>query len=270
MDRQDKLRERYEDDLLALLMDSLLEEEGQALLEEIERLNADPDAAIPAGLDKKCRALLQSAFPDKPIKKPKWMTGKILKRVLIAAVLAATMLVTAYAAVPEFRVGVLNLFLEIKEYGTYFFFYSNEANTPAPALASSGPLIIKDGMPFKFSYVPDGYELFRQEAVDFGANGTDFYCGYYCTAKEAEVYFEITPISEGTRTLIDTEDATITDINIHGYEGQLIEKIDLRTGKECFMYLWFDLDNRLMFYYSSHGIPFEESQRIFDGIVIYE
>lgn len=264
MNRQDKLKERYEDDLLALLMDSLLEEEGQSLLEENERLNADPDAAIPAGLDEKCRTLLQSAFLDKPIKKPERVTWKILKRVLIAAVLAATMFVTAYAAVPEFRAGVLNFFTRVEKIGTYYFFYSSEADTPIPAPSSSFV------MPFEFSYVPDGYELFRREAVDLGANGITFYCGYYCTDKGAEVYFEIMPISEGTRTLIDTEDATITNVNIHGYEGQLIEKKDSRTGKEHFMYLWFDLDNRLMFHYASLGIPLEESQRIFDGIVIYE
>lgn len=267
MNQREQSREQYEDDILAFLMDGMLEEEGWALLEENERLNEDPDAAIPAGLDERCRALLQSAFPDKPMKKPERVTWKILKRVLIAAVLAATMFATACAAVPEFRAGVLNFFTRVEKIGTYFFFYSNEADTPTPT--PSSPLVIKDGMPFEFSYVPEEYELFRREAVDFGADGTDFYCGYTCTNKEAEFSFEIAPTSEGTGLFIDTEDARITNINIHGYEGQLIEKIDSLTGKECFMYLWLDLDNRLMFYYTSVGIPFEESQKIFDGIVIY-
>ena len=97
MNQRGQSREQYEDDILSFLMDGMLEEEGWALLEENERLNADPDAAIPAGLDEKCRALLQSAFPDKPMKKPGRVTWKILKRVLIAAVLAATMFATACA-----------------------------------------------------------------------------------------------------------------------------------------------------------------------------
>lgn len=151
MNRHGQSREQYEDDILAFLMDGMLEEEGRALLEENERLNADPAAAIPAELDERCRALLRSAFPDEPLKKPERVTWKIMKRVLIAAVIAATLFATAYAAVPEFRAGVLNFWTEVKEIGTYFFFYSSGEGTSAPAPAPSSPLVIKDGMPFEFS-----------------------------------------------------------------------------------------------------------------------
>jgi hypothetical protein len=268
MNRRVQSSERYEDDILAFLMDGLLEEEGRALLEENERLNADPAAAIPAELDERCRALLQSAFPDKPLKRPKRVTWKILKRVLIAAVLAATLFVTAYAAVPEFRAGVLNFWTEVKEIGTTFhFFTSGEAvSTPAP----SSPLVIKDGMPFEFSYVPEGYELFLREAYDQGVSGVMYQCSYGCTTdKFVNFDFQISPISTGTGLFIDTEDAQVINIKIRGYDGQLIQKRQEQTEKEYVMYLWFDLENELMFYYNSVGIPFEESQRIFDGIVIY-
>lgn len=174
MNRHVQSRERYEDDILAFLMNGMLEEEGRALLEENERLNADPAAAIPVELDERCRALLQSAFPDKPLKKPERVTWKIMKRVLITAVLAATLFATAYAAVPEFRAGVLNFWTEVKEIGTYFFFYSSGEGTPAPTPAPSSPLVIKDGMPFEFSYVPEGYEINTREAFDGGVFGTDY------------------------------------------------------------------------------------------------
>ncbi len=144
MNQRGQSREQYEDDILAFLMDGMLEEEGWALLEENERLNADPDAAIPAGLDERCRALLQSAFPDKPMKKPERVTWKILKRVLIAAVLAATMFATACAAVPEFRAGVLRIITNVTDFGTEFYFRSTDAETSASTSPSS--LIIKDGI----------------------------------------------------------------------------------------------------------------------------
>lgn len=270
MNRHGQSRARYEDDILAFLMDGILEEEGRALLEENERLNADPAAAIPAELDERCRALLRSAFPDEPLKKPERVTWKILKRVLIAAVIAATMFVTACAAVPEFRAGVLNFFTRVDDFGTHFFFYSSGEGTPAPTPAPSSPLVIKDGMPFEFSYVPEGYELFLREAYDQGVSGVMYQCSYGCaTDKFVNFDFQISPISTGTGLFIDTEDAQVTNIKIRGYDGQLIQKRQEQTGKEYVMYLWFDLENELMFYYSSVGIPFEESQRIFDGIVIY-
>lgn len=266
MNRHGQSRARYEDDILAFLMDGMLEEEGRALLEENERLNADPAAAIPAELDERCRTLLRSAFPDEPLKKPERVTWKILKRVLIAAVIAATLFVTACAAVPEFRAGVLRVITNVTDFGTEFFFRSDSPSTPAP----SGSLVIKDGMPFEFSYVPEGYELFLREAYDLGVSGVMYQCSYGCTTdKFVNFDFQISPISTGTGLFIDTEDAQVTNIKIRGYDGQLIQKRQEQTGKEYVMYLWFDLENELMFYYSSVGIPLEESQRIFDGIVIY-
>ena len=269
MNRHGQSRARYEDDILAFLMGGLLEEEGRALLEENERLNADPAAAIPAELDERCRALLRSAFPDEPLKKPERVTWKIMKRVLIAAVLAATLFATAYAAVPEFRAGVLNFWTEVKEIGTYFFFYSSGEKTPAPTPASSSPLVLKDGMPFEFSYVPEGYEPFMTEARDEGI-GMDYICAYCKPNDDPNNFsFEIEPLSEDAGLLVDTEDAQVTEMKIRGFDGYRIEKIHSRSGRQRIMYLWFDLENKLIFFYDSVGVLPEESQKIFDGIVIY-
>jgi len=271
MNQRAKSREQYEDDLLALLMDGLLEEEGLALLEENKRLNANPEAAVPADLDEKCRALLQSSFPNEPLKKAGRVTWKVLKRVLVAAVVAATLFATAYAAVPEFREGVLNFFTKVEQIGTYFFFYSNEADTPAPTPAPTSALVIKNGMPFEFSYVPEGYELYNSEAYDAGTLGISYRCVYVDPDNDPNNFvFDIEPIDERTITLIDTEDAQVTEMKIRGYDGYLIQKTHVTSGRNIIHYLWFDLESELMFDYVSVGIPFEESQRIFDGIVIYE
>lgn len=269
MNRHGQSRARYEDDILAFLMDGMLEEEGRALLEENERLNADPAAAIPAELDERCRALLRSAFPDEPLKKPERVTWKIMKRVLIAAVIAATLFATAYAAVPEFRAGVLNFWTEVKEIGTYFYFYSNNS-TDTPAPSASSPLIIKDGMPFEFTYIPEGYEINTREAFDGGVFGTDYLCIYVDPNNDPNSFiFEINCIGEETGVLLDTEDAQVTEMKIRGYDGYHIQKTHSISGRNIISYAWLDLENELMFQYSSIGIPSEESQRIFDGIVIY-
>ncbi len=266
MNRHGQSRARYEDDILAFLMDGLLEEEGRALLEENERLNADPAAAIPAELDERCRTLLRSAFPDEPLKKPERVTWKIMKRVLIAAVIAATLFVTACAAVPEFRAGVLRVITNVTDFGTEFFFRSDSPSTPTP----SGSLVIKDGMPFEFSYVPEGYEQIIREAYDQGANGIIYEWAYgYPNDDPNNFDFQVSPVSEGEGLFVDTEDAVITDVQICGFDGQLIQKTNTSSGRECVTYLWFDLENQLMYCYNSIGISFEESQRIFDRIVIY-
>ena len=265
MNRHGQSRARYEDDILAFLMDGMLEEEGRALLEENERLNADPAAAIPAELDERCRALLQSAFPDEPLKKPERVTWKIMKRVLIAAVLAATLFATAYAAVPEFRAGVLNFFTRVDDIGTHFSFYSSGEGTSAPTQAPSSPLVIKDGMPFEFSYVPEGYELYSSGGYDRTFEIT------YIDGMDDMNNFSITvlPVGESASMTVDTEDAIVQDVTFYGWKGMKIHKIDTFTQKNQVQYVWLDGENKLFYSYFSLGITSEESQRIFDGIVIY-
>jgi len=270
MNRRVQSRERYEDDILAFLMDGLLEEEGRALLEENERLNADPAAAIPAELDERCRALLQSAFPDKPLKRPKRVTWTVLKRVLVAAVIAATLFVTAYAAVPEFRVGVLNFWTEVEKIGTHFYFYSSGEKTPAPTPAPSSPLVLKDGMPFEFTYIPDGYEKYEEFALAFGENATHYLCSFNDKHDEINNFsLEILPVGENSSVIVDTEDATVQNTTIHGYSGMLIQKTDAFTGRNQVQCVWVDERDKLFYSYFSLGISAEESQKIFDGIVIY-
>ena len=53
-----------EEQAFAELMQELAREEGRLLLEENERLLNDPDAAVPAELDRKCRELILQAFSE--------------------------------------------------------------------------------------------------------------------------------------------------------------------------------------------------------------
>ena len=54
MSRTEQLYESYEDALFALLMDKVAKAEGARLLEENERLQNDPNAAVPEHIDKAC------------------------------------------------------------------------------------------------------------------------------------------------------------------------------------------------------------------------
>ena len=125
-------------------------------------------------------------------------------------------------------------------------------------------------MPFEFSYVPEGYEINTRDAFDAGAFGTNYICIYVDPNNNPNNFmFQIEPVNENTNALIDTEDAQVTEMKIRGYDGYLIEKTHAASGRNIIHYFWLDLENELMFQYVSVGIPFEESQRIFDGIVIY-
>ncbi len=57
-----KQQELDEECLFKQLMRQYMEEEGERLLDENERLRADPSAAVPPGLDKKCLEPIRGAF----------------------------------------------------------------------------------------------------------------------------------------------------------------------------------------------------------------
>ena len=62
MHAQEKLYEQYEDAVFALLMDKVAEENGKKLLQQNEELLADPDAAVPETLSKRCLRTIEKAY----------------------------------------------------------------------------------------------------------------------------------------------------------------------------------------------------------------
>lgn len=266
MNQSEQSREQYEDDILAFLMDGMSEEEGWALLEENERLNADPDAAIPAELDERCRALLQSAFPDKPIIKPERVTWKILKRVLIAAVLAATLFATAYAAVPEFRAWVLNVFWV----DAYNFFVHSDVPQGGIFIPDK-KLVLKDGMPFQFTYIPESWESLYKNVHDvygIGDEGCIYTWAYGPKdGSDPNFFFQISSISGGNGVTVSSDE--YQKITVRGYDGFWAQDIDEVSGMPYVDCFWLDMENGRMFMFSCVGLSFTEAQKVFDGIVIY-
>ena len=200
MDKEyEALLENYEDAMMRLVMYRVAQEDGKKLLEEAEQLEAD-GFEVPKELDEKCLKLIRDASDGQ---KPKQFLNKanvnigrtrshprlrMVGRVALAAVLAATLMFTvAYAAIPDFRVNVLNFFLEVREVGTNFFFRSDEPNAALPNM--SGQFSTKDGLPFQFTYIPEGYELLRQETRDSGENGISYYCSYGYPNDDANNFF---------------------------------------------------------------------------------
>ena len=275
------LVENYEDALMRLVMYRVAQEDGKRLLEEMEELE-NSGFEVPRELDEKCIKLIQSACAPEERKQvpaeagtrenesPRRLRLYMVGRVLVAAILAAVVLFcVAYAANEQFRVDVLNFFLELRENGTNIFFGSEGSGDRQPNL--SGPSAGDADFPFEFTYVPEGFELIVQEVQDLKENGTGFFSRYERPDDEySNFFFHICPINSGTGMFIDTENADVTNTTIHGYDGWIIKKVDGLSGRERSMYLWFDLENGYSFEYCVIGVSDNELQKIFDNLVINE
>lgn len=275
------LVEDYEDALMRLVMYRVAQEDGKQLLKEAEELE-NSGFEVPKELDEKCRKLIQAGCAPTEHNQPPALAGGYKNRpsrrlslqkvgqILVAAILAAVLLFcVAYAVNEDFRVDVLNFFLDMQENGTWFSFRygdTGEGKAEQPQAPDTN-----GEFPFEFTYIPEGYELFDQEVRDLGPAGEGYYCGYF-TSEDAphEFFFDICPISEGASLFVDTEDAVVTEMTIRGHDGWLIEKTEVTSQRKSVTYLWFDLADKYSFCYSSVGISSEENQKIFDGIVIFE
>lgn len=276
------LVEDYEDALMRVVMYRVAQEDGKRLIQEAENLEKS-GFEVPKELDEKCLKLIRDACAPQERRQAPSEEGAFeghsrrrgvrlyaVARAAVIAILAAVLLFcAAYAINEDFRVDVLNFFLELQENGTWFSFHSDGTGEGGSNLPQASSM--EGDFPFEFTYIPDGYELFAQEIQNLGEREVRYYCAYSATEDQPrEFYFDIRPISEGTGLFVDTEDALMREMTIRGHDGWLIEKTDTVSQRESVMYLWFDMALGYSFEFSSLGISPEESQKIFDGIVISE
>ena len=211
MTRHDELYENYEDALFALLMAEIAEEEGKRYLEENERLNNDPDAEVPESLDRKCRKIIKREFDKKNRYEAFRVARKVLNIVAIVALVSMLLFTTAYALVPEARIRILNMLIEVSDVATSLTFGGNTGDITS---------ITPDDSYFGYTIpvAPEGFST-----TDKGSSRQSVWVTYE-DANGSEISFYI---SGGltSELSVDTEDAdSVEQILIHGYEGLLIVK----------------------------------------------
>lgn len=200
--KQERLRERYEDALFAIMMDELASSLGQEALEENERLKSDPDAAVPEQIEKKCMQTIRNHYRKATVKKVGRVTLKALGKTAMVFGLVCALFVGAFAASEDVRITTMNLIVETFGESTDFRFV---------AAPSSGVPQIKAG------WVPEGLELVDEGADEMGA--------WFRYEKSEEQYIRgIYVAGEGQLMSIDTENADVSYIPLQNVEAMLVIK----------------------------------------------
>lgn len=201
MNRREQLQDRYEDALFALLMDEIATKEGKKAIEENERLKNDPSAVIPEDVDRRCLQTIRRHFAKQRAYAAGRFTVKAMKRVVMAAGLAALLFTGAFAASETVRVNTLNLIVEVFDTNTTFRFM----NQP------------EDVMPrISVGWLPEGFTL---DSYGYDETSTWY---QYCK-DDKSIYISWTEVF-GTTVGVDTENAEVEYVEINGIEAMLIEK----------------------------------------------
>ncbi len=200
--KQERLRERYEDALFAIMMEELASSLGQEALEENERLKNDPAAAVPEQIEKKCMQTIRDHYRKAAVKKAGRVTLGVLGKTAMVFGLASAMFFSAFALSEDVRIGTMNLIVETFGESTDFHF--------AAAPSNSVPQI-------KAGWVPDGFEL-----EDEGADSDSSWFSYL--NDEGQHLRALYVLGEGTLFSIDTENVEASSIQIQGTAATLMVK----------------------------------------------
>lgn len=249
MTRHEQLMENYEDALFALLMDEVAQQEGEKLREENRRLQEDPAAAVPPQTDRRCLRTIRSALSKTRRKSALRTARRAFSKVSVVAVACMMLFAVVYAAVPEVRVGTLNLLIEISDVSTKLKLTGTGSVPEQPSsTADDGGITL---MGYHFPAPPEGFVL-DEELVSINDNSAIV---WFIKSETEYLYYDVSIVGEGTNTYVDTEDAEVTQIKIHGYDGLLIEKVNL-IGPEVHI-IWGDTDRSAFCSIFSTGVDVE-------------
>lgn len=238
MNRREQLQDRYEDALFALLMDEIGEAEGKQAQEENERLKNDPTAAIPEDVDKRCLQTIRREFAKRNIRMAAHATVKTIKRTATAAGFAAILFMGAFTASATFRANTMNFVIEVFETHTAFRF--SGATDEVSSQMEVGWL------PEGFSLKSHGYDSTSTWYQYQGKNGESLHIEYALTS--------------GSSFFVDTEEAEVSYVEIHGTQAMLVEK-----GNELQL-VWAIKDNTAFFGLIGTSVAEEDLVQVANGL----
>ena len=245
MKSHEKLLEEYEDALFSLLMEPVAEQEGAAALEENEQLKNNPSAAVPEEMTRAGLRTIRREFSKRRGKRVLEIAGRAFGHVAVFFLITTLCFASAYAVMPEVRVRTLNFFIEVSEIATNLSLGENSE----PTLTHNGSEnpISEDGtlVGYQMPEIPANYNIVNEHTTSRGAYVV------YENEENNTISFLVERVGENGSN-IDTENAIVENIQIHGYAGLLVEKND------NLQVVWGDTDHGNLIGISATNVSKEE------------
>ncbi len=241
MKREEELQQEYEDILFKIMMDRVAQAEGARLLEENQQLLEVPSAEVPQDIQKHAYKTIQSAFSKKKRRQRMGSLRRGLRVAAIAAILIALLTGITFAAFPDVRAKVINTILDVHDRYTNFFFTEEPATSQARTSTE---------IHLQVKWIPENFSIADEVIND------EYILRRYESNEKVISVCKALPRSYS----VDTEDATVTSIEIHGYEATLIEKNNERH------ILWLNTDSSIVYYVYTDGLPLEILLKIAENL----
>lgn len=249
--RRNQLQEKYEDALFALMMDDYLRQQGQQAFDENERLKESNEIEISQNIDKRIRNQIKRLSHVTSRKHSGKSIAVIAKRVGIVLCAAVILTMTAFAAFPELKIGVMNWWVQITDEFIDFHFKESNSNDMIEDPEDES-IAQSDG--FTVSWIPDGFTLESETILP------DFVTEYKYISTDDSYFYVMKVVGDGTTFSIDTEDAEMRNIKMHGKDAIFTKK-----GGEITI-TWEEPEQAALMRVVAVGISEEELMKIAEGV----
>lgn len=230
MNEQEDLYAQYEDAFFALLMNEVAEAEGQELLKKNEQLLADPNAAVPEAVSKRCLRTIEKSCRKARFQRNKQTMLRKLNRVALWILVPLLLFVGVFAASETVRVKTLNYLIEEFDVGTAFFFRNDPNTEPAQDFSAT------DFTEAVQKYIPAEYSLAFKNANELSC------ILYYVSDSGEEITASEYQLEDiDASVILDTENAEVQNGVISGQEVVLIYKDD------SYQVVWIIKDAQMMY-----------------------
>ena len=210
MNENERLYEQYEDALFVLLMNKVAEETGKELMQKNEELLADPNAAVPEALSKRCLRTIEKAYRKSQWKAAAKKVTRALNRVALWILVPLFLFGTAFAASETVRVKTLNFLMTTLNIGTEFRIDSDISSDLQQRTRST----IED-------CIPSDYTLISKDS------NSRFDMFLYANDSGSKLCVTVYALEASSGAItIDTEDADVWYNTIHEQRVMLMHKTD--------------------------------------------
>lgn len=246
MTHHEKLVERYEDALFALMMEDVAETEGEKLQELNEQLKRDPAAEIPKELDERCIRTIRTEFGKKNFRSARRGAVRVFRVISAATLIMMLLFTTAFAASPSFRTQTLTALVEMFDDHSEIRFSgtTNGAETHKMSIL----------------WMPDGYQIgleeFDESRMIIRAEGEN--------GENLDV--TATAISKNRSYSFDTEGAIEESAMVQSNEAGVYQ---MKTEKgDKITVLWTDIEKGWIVKVTGYNISKEDMLRISESVEI--
>mgnify|MGYP002674558806 CR=1 FL=1 len=212
MNKNEQLHEQYEDALFALLMNEVAEANGNELMQKNEELLADPDAAVPERLSKRCMQVIEKSYRKAQIQNTVKSAVRVLNRVALWILIPVFLFVGVFAASETVRVKTMNLLIREFNIGTEFRLIDEDKNSDEFSSENTMDTVLENAVPSDFSLV-------------FSNSNTSFMRYLFRNNNGAEIRIVLHSLDDANESvIIDTENAKVWYESIGLNDVMLVQK----------------------------------------------